>query len=239
MDVDIKINATKNVFEDNESIVLKREDVPDHLRLFPNIGAVNFLTTRVGFQCTVEDLVVHCGWECLEEFGRFSGHPYRVWCFISDAFWQIPTRVTRYKKLRRYHKAFLQTPGIGEIGPEVEFQSEKEIRFAGVVEVAGEALIQALKLVRLNPSCAIILSCRQDFPSEDQVRALFDQAFYDKKGRRETKVNFAALSAFACIHGDAVLRVWGFFDDIEASAHLIAKQDITDEFARYLEKHRS
>lgn len=235
MAIDIKILVSNNLFENNDSILFHYGDAPGPKSRIPAMGAVTFLASRAGLQVILEDLVVHCGLECLGQFSRFSENQYRVWCFVADGAWQTPTRVTRYKKLWKYHRDLLQTPGINEVGEEFEFEDEKGTRYAGMVEVSGEALIKAIKLVRRHASCTIILSRRQEIACEKEVRGIFQSAFREGTTVPDGKINFLSLSIRLCTQGDASLRVWGFFDDLEASVDLIANRGVVDQFAEFLD----
>ena len=92
-----------------------------------------------------------------------------------------------------------------------------------VLYIDDENLLDAIELIRKNPSCSLMLSCRKNIKEPDTIQELFGSCFPSAFNSEETCVNYLSLALGVCGYGDIVLRVSGFEDERVAAIDLIYK----------------
>src|SRR5205814_7915724 len=91
--------------------------------------------------------------------------------------------------------------GVRSLGPEIVFSSSDGIRYAGVAELTDTGTVKAIDYVRKNLSTALILSDREGFESESNIRELFASACPLKKGITAWQIDWMTLAAALCPRG--------------------------------------
>lgn len=170
-----------------------------------------------------------------------SGH--RAFLFVAHAPWQSAGgRVARYKLERdRLWRGLQKESDLGPFGrrsAEVAFESDRGVRYAGLLEVKEGALTAAIGLAREKEvypfSCALVLSDRPDTGSEADIKALFEGAFSAQDRGRDSRVDWPTLSAAVCPLGWVVGRTTGAFDDPWVDTDLFLRRDLGEALAEEL-----
>lgn len=115
------------------------------------------------------------------------------------------------------------------------FESERGVRYAGLLEVKEGAIGAAIGLAREKEvypfSCALVLSDRPGMGSEADVEALFEAAFPAQDRGRDSRVDWQSLSVALCPHGYVVGRTTGAFDDPWVDTDLFLPGDLGEALA--------
>jgi hypothetical protein len=226
MTINVVKIVSPDLFVENESIAFNPHLAILRVGSVPALSAVTFIATKSGASYDLDELAVACGNEAMAFILNIVGDNYRAWLFVSDGPWKPATRVARHKKLWKNHADLVSSNGVLEVGEEAEMESGGLVRFAGLLEVTGEAFIKAIRLVRTNWACAIIFSKRANFGSQASARSIFLSAFPKTNGVQRASIDWMTLAMDICPLGDILIRVSGLFDDHEAAVDVIADKGL-------------
>jgi hypothetical protein len=218
-----------DLFCDNQAILLDRQRATQIADRIVPLSALTFLARRSDNSVNLRELAFAC---CVEAVAVLTGaqslNGYCFWAFISDGPWRQDNRIENYRRLWRNRSQLTDSAGILRIGEEARFTSQDGIRFAGLLQVTGEALIQALEASRVDPACAVLYSKSETLGSQFSVQTLFSAAFPKQGGSEQVKIDWLSFALKRCSHGDVLLRVSGLFDDREAAVDLIGAQAVVE-----------
>lgn len=215
--------VSESVFDDDRWPLFDKERAASYSIAVPPLTVIEFIATGSD---DLGELATAAGAEAIALITSIPGIEYRTWLFVAHGPWQLANRIVRYNKLWKEHRDLIQSSGVIKVGDEVEIESSGLIRFAGFLEVTGEAFLKAINLVRTNSACAIICSKQPEIDSEASVRSIFLSAFPEADGTRQVSVDWMTLAIYLCPQGDILIRVSGLFDDREAAADVIAAKGI-------------
>ncbi len=212
-----------NLFDDNESITFDLNEA-HHLCSQPiELAALTFLSkpkeqhyesiAALDFANAIE----------LRTFLNMNNSlkNYRLFLFAADGLWQPNKAMVMHKKLWRKEPFNSYSESFNELSEEVCVKTDRGVRFASIVNIDDENLLDAIELIRKNPSCSLMLSCRKNIKEPDTIQELFGSCFPSAFNSEETCVNYLSLALGVCGYGDIVLRVSGFEDERVAAIDLI------------------
>ncbi len=207
----------------------------------PVLAAVSLETRAESYPWERDALVVANSREVARAvFGSRALSAHRAFLFVTHASWRsTENRVARYMLERDGLWRGLEKERDRDLGlfgrrsAEVAFESDKGVRYAGMLEVGEEALGPALEMIRVAEEgssfvCALVLSDRPGTGSEADVRALYETAAItaDTVHMRPTGTDWRRLCVELCPLGWAVGRTTGAFDDPWVDTDLFLPGDL-------------
>ncbi len=222
MTISVSQRTSKDLFEDNDSLLFDRHRASEFSGTLPRIGAVTFVAVRRTPSQSLSDLALACGKEAMLLISRQRCDGLVPWLFVSDGPWKEASRIVLYRKLWRSHPRLVLEREHARMSGEVAIRKGDRVRFAGLLEVSHDMAANAIEMVRTDLACAMLFSNRADITSESSVRHLFSSAFPKLHGVEQTTIDWMALAIAACPQGDILMRVSGRFDDHEAAVDIIA-----------------
>jgi len=126
----------------------------------------------------------------------------KVWLFIGQE------RRGRIKSLLK--KEWLD---VLPLATEVSIESNSGAKSAGLVEIAAENFLTAIRILRAIDSACIIVSGRSDIVSERNIVYTYYSAFPSERVPQTSGVSWAGLTLLLCPVGDILLRVSGSYDE--------------------------
>jgi hypothetical protein len=221
MTISVRKEVSLDVFRDADWPLFDLSCVSSCTHPIPNISVVEFIVAKTASYQSFDALAASASSKALAYVNLLPNNRLRTWFFLADGAWQPATRIVKYKKLWKNHPEFMKTRGILCVGDEVEFTSKEGVRYAGLLEISGEAYVEAIRLSRTNHACAIICSNRLNIEAVPSIQSIFYSAFPEKDGSRVSNVNWSWLSAELCYLNDILIRVCGMYDDREVSIQVI------------------
>jgi hypothetical protein len=226
MTINVTTIVSPDLFVTNDSVMFDRQRALQYSPTIPQLGAITFVASKSHACNSIEELVVACAKKATSFVWNALDKEYRTWLFVSDGPWRPATRIARHQRLWKRHRELLDCSGVLRVGQDVEIESTGLIRYAGLLEISGDAFVQAVQLARTNSACAIICSKRPNVDSEASVQSIFFSAFPEVEGSPQVSINWMPLALYLCPQMDIVIRVNGLYDDREAAVDVIAIRGI-------------
>jgi len=204
----IMITVLKNefldVFRNKEWPLFNEEMAQKTLGRVPNFSLVEFNVFRPELPRDMAELDQACAERIAPLLYKNDKLPKesKVWLFIAQQ------RTGGIKSLLK--KEWLD---VLPLATEVFVESNRGAKSAGLVEIAAENFLTAIRILRANDSACIIASGRSDIVSERNIVHTYYSAFPSEKVPQSSGVSWAGLSLLLCPLGDILLRVSGSYDE--------------------------
>ena len=213
--------VSPDLYTDNDSLLLDRNQAETILHSPPSLAAISFVAKNEQSIGKLQDLCRACGIKAASFVSGLSAD-YQCWLFVADGPWREASPVVRHRRLWKNHRSLSDSLVEGTRSAEVEIMIGNKVRYAGLAEVTPELTDQAFEIARTDRACAIIFSRRGDITNAFSVESIFRIAFPCVSGEGATHVDWLALAVSLCPLGDILMRMSGQFDDRDAAADLIA-----------------
>jgi hypothetical protein len=214
--------VTHDLYTENDSIIFDKRRVNHLAKAVPELVALSIITTKEGLPRDLELMDKICVENAtpLLFANPWLGSNHRLWLFAAHEPWQPKSRIIRYKKL---WKSFLSKWDLSvfRLSDEIMIESDEGIRFAGVAEVPETGFFTAAKILLENPSCALILSEREDINLENGIMNLFNAAFCPPDRKPQVGIDWLSLALDCCSQKDIVIRVVDSWDERIALINMI------------------
>ncbi|ACL03186.1 hypothetical protein Dalk_1486 [Desulfatibacillum aliphaticivorans] len=224
IEITVSVSLMEELYDDSNPLFLDWRG-SGHLGPTVDLNAISFEARRQEY---TDDLSIftHACCKCVRQIFHDNGlSAYRFWLFAAHGPWQEKSRITKYKKFWKSGGEFESFAKLPNKSDEMEFESEKGLRYAVMVELDYGAFIQAADLMRNDSACCVIASRDKEMGSPKSVQKIFYSAFPEKKsGELSTAINWIALSEFLCDRESFLIRYIGFPEDMEATIDVIFKK---------------
>ena len=154
-------NISANAFYDSEA--------SKYIKSEKELNAVTILSRKTAFSDDLSILAQSCGKQVKPFFKRYGLTDYNLWLFAAHGPWQPKTRITKYKKLWKSNPHFKPFTHLTKKSDEIEIESDFGLRYAGMVILENNSLIQGIELLRKDSACCIIASNRSDVYSSSSL----------------------------------------------------------------------
>jgi hypothetical protein len=203
---DITITVTVDVSESNPVLELP---VEKH-----TLAAVRFETSaKVGGHRP--SLRLGCYEEAIRRL-RGSWPALALWLFLCNSSWQPKNRIVLHRRLYRGLEAAKTVLPSGARSAESQLEAGEQIRFFGVVGVPPTEVAIAISVIESEPESFLVAS-----PSGAEVPLEPDIATAWQAGCLHDLKTWARLAESLSKRGAAVLRPFGYFDDVEVGVDLL------------------
>jgi hypothetical protein len=192
-----------------------------HLVSSDRFAVSEYLATRCEGHDSLEVAAAVVGQRAIDEA---CSHGRRAWLFVADYPWQSPSQMLRRSGLwgrRDPMIAALAAQAANKV--EVIVESESKWRYAGAVDISVRHIDETIRFARTHRASAIFCSKRINvaIDATSFVRELFTAAFLQKDDSYSLDILWWQLADEVCSRGDALIRIFGEFDDREAVAEVI------------------
>ena len=223
MSTDVSMSLSNDVFHDSAWPLFNAPDLTEIPSAESSIGAIELVTDSSPARQNLNAATHQAGKLMATMLESLQGEGFHVYVFIAHGAWLPDNRIVRHERLWS-HVPFLRSKGIGKKSDEVLLEAAKGLRFAGLIEVSGDTILESLQWARSNHASALIVSNRQEILSEASVREIFGHAF-PARNKYDSAIDWSSLAAGQCPKGDLVIRVAGEFDDQGVSIDIIGHAD--------------
>ena len=206
--------------------VRQKDHIKYYSMLIPQIDVLKVACVEPSLPRDIELMSVKCSLVVKGIlFGNYPAlHGFKPWLFISDETWQPKSKLIRHKKLwKRLEIDFSLNEFQHE--EEVEFESDKGLRYATIAEVTVSNVITAIQILRSKRSSALIFSNKCGMQSRNNIRSIFELAFTKEKGIERSMINWPNLIANLCPTGDLVIKAGGSYDEREIYVNFFGTSD--------------
>lgn len=139
--------------------------------------------------------------------------------------------MVRYKRLWKGYPQ-IQVFDPAQLSEEVMVESQKGLRFGGVVRLTKDTFALASQIVWEAPHSAfLILSRTNDYMNVVSIRQLMDFAFPEVNGKWDIRADLLNVCHQVCPRGDAIGRVSGDWDSRDVAIDLIMAPEFLQEFS--------
>ena len=223
-DTNVSQFITYNLFNISDS-AFHRLDASKYIKNAKEINAITIVSRKTAVTDDLSFLAQACSKHINPFFEKHGLTDHVLWLFAVHGPWQPKTRIIKYKKLWKSNPQFKPFVHLAKKSDEIEIESDKGLRYAGMVKLKNDSLSQAVELLRNDSACCIIASDRPEISSSNSINDLISLAFpNDKHGFKSTSINWLNLAAYLCSKRDFVIRVFGSFDDRDATIDIMFKK---------------
>lgn len=223
MITNIRTIVTPDLLVENDSFLLDRVRA-GKLADLPQMGALTFISSETESE-SLEQRAIACGVKAVSIVRAIYRDQYKLWLFVADS-WRPINRISKHIKLWRSIKNSIDCETALSFSDEVPFESDGKIRYAGLLLISDRSLANAINTVRLNSSCFLFFSNRQDVDTPDGVQLLYKMAFRGALDIGNTSIDYHSLIAQLCAIGDICVRATGLFDDRDAAVDLFGPANV-------------
>lgn len=221
MTIKVSKITSPDLFKDNESIIFHRSHSSTSQDDQPKLAAISFVARKNQVHDTLGELAAACVHEACIKCSELENLGYNYYLFLSDNCWQSPTsRVMHLNLLVNFRQVIGELPS-NSLGEVVSTRSIEGVRFATILPIMipiGELVVETC---RTCDSCFLLISKRESVCNGSSILYTFEQAFPVRAGLAQKQVDWMTLSLGMCPAGDVLFRIYGMFDDIQASVDVI------------------
>jgi len=227
MTIKVQKILTQDLYTSTDTLIFNQSEVEQYVYPAPKLKAVTFVADKTNWMDNLRELAEACGKQIYPFLSLQSLENYQFFMFCANGPWQSDTRITRYYGLWKKCKKINNFCVSSDKSDEIRITSDIGVRYAGILNLRyEEQLLQAIRFTTGNSENFIFASQRSGLSSMESIQEIFDSAFpKNKNGNAVTSINWFSLVSRLCSQGDLVIRVFGDFDDIEASVDIFQLSD--------------
>jgi hypothetical protein len=162
---------------------------------------------------------------------------FRALLFVADGPWQPSTAMVKHNKLWKSLAKNWEVSPFTHRSTELEVESDRGIRYAGLLEVGENTVGAAVDLLRLGQAShgieSALVACPRPGPwSEPSIALIFRAAFPPHDGTPQSSIEWVNLAVELAALGCIVGRTTGGFDDPLVATDLFGSEALISALAR-------
>lgn len=162
---------------------------------------------------------------------------FRTLLFVAHGPWQPSTAMVKHNKLWKSLAKNWEVSPFTHRSTELEVESDRGIRYAGLLEVGENTVGAAVDLLRLGQAShgieSALVACPRPGPwSEPSIALIFRAAFPPHDGTPQSSIEWVNLAVELAALGCIVGRTTGGFDDPLVATDLFGSEALISALAR-------